>query len=80
MNCLTDRHKDQSKRLGGAGSTGEKNRLDLADVRRKYVCAEIEDKPKEAQVQSALYKDFERTTYQAALRQAYLDYKTDQIE
>lgn len=80
INCLTDRHKDQSKRLGGAGSTGEKNRLDLADVRRKYVCAEIEDKPKEAQVQSALYKDFEKTTYQAALRQAYLDYKTDQIE
>ena len=76
MHCLIDRFSDQSKRLGGAGSTGEKNRLDLVNTRRTYVCAEIED----VKVKSALYDDFKRIVKISSIKQAYLDWKTQQIK
>jgi len=76
LHCLVDRHKDQSKRLGGLGSTGEKNRLDLADVRRSYVCAEIKD----TEVQSELYEDYKRIVETSAVQEAYVDYKSEQIK
>ena len=75
MHALIDRFSDQSKRLGGAGSTGERNRLDLVNTRRTYVCAEIED----VKVKSSLYEDFKRVVKISSVKQAYLDWKTQLI-
>lgn len=75
MHALVDRFSDQSKRLGGAGSTGEKNRLDLVNTRRTYVCAEIED----VKIKSALYEDFKRVVKISSVKQAYLSWKTQLI-
>jgi len=75
LNCLVDRFSDQSKRLGGAGSTGEKNRLDLVNTRRSYICAEIED----VKVKSDLYEDFKRVVKISSIKEAYLRWKTQQI-
>lgn len=75
LNCLVDRFSDQSKRLGGAGSTGEKNRLDLVNTRRSYICAEIED----VKVKSDLYEDFKRVVKISSVKEAYLRWKTQQI-
>jgi hypothetical protein len=58
MNVLTDRHSDQSKRLGGLGSTGDRNRTDLANQRRTYKCAEVEDQIVESKMYDALKNSF----------------------
>lgn len=71
MNVLVDRHSDQSKRLGGLGSTGEKNRIGLPDISSVYKCAEIKDQT----VASLLYEDLKQSFIDNEIRQAYLDYK-----
>ena len=75
MHVLTDRHSDQSKRLGGLGSTGDKNRTDLANMRRKYVCAEVEDQ----KVSSKLYSSIKDSFIDNYVREAYITYKEQQI-
>lgn len=75
MNVLTDRHGDESKRLGGLGSTGDKNRTDLANMRTKYKCAEVEDQI----VKSKLYDNLKQSFIDNYIRDTYITYKEDQI-
>ena len=75
MNVLTDRHVDQSKRLGGLGSTGEKNRIGLPDIRRTYKCAEIQDQ----MVVSKLINELRQAFIDNEVRQTYLDFKEEQL-
>ena len=76
MHVLTDRHSDESKRLGGLGSTGDRNRTDLANMRRTYKCAEIKDQI----VQSKLYKEIRESLIDNHVRDAYISYKEQQIQ
>jgi hypothetical protein len=69
MNVLIDRHSDQSKRLGGLGSTGERNRLDLVDMKRTYKCAEIESK----KTGSAIYNSLEEKFKADEIRSEYYE-------
>ena len=75
MHVLTDRHSDESKRLGGLGSTGDKNRTDLANLRRTYTCAEVEDQ----KVKSSLYDHAKSAFVDNYVRSAYFTYKHDEI-
>lgn len=75
MNVLTDRHSDQSKRLGGLGSTGDKNRSDLANMRRTYKCAEVEDQITE----SKLFGELKQSFIDNYIRDAYITFKEQQI-
>ena len=75
MNVLTDRHSDQSKRLGGLGSTGDRNRTDLANQRRTYKCAEVEDQIVESKMYDALKNSF----IDNYVRDAYQHYKEQEI-
>lgn len=71
ISCIIDAVSDFSKRLGGLGSTGEKNRTDLFGVKRTYKCAEIED----VKVASPLLKEFTKIVQLSSVKQAYLDWK-----
>ena len=75
LNVLTDRHSDESKRLGGLGSTGDRNRTDLANMRRTYKCAEIEDQI----VKSKLHKELKQSFIDNYVRDAYITYKENAI-
>lgn len=75
VDVLTDRHSDQSKRLGGLGSTGDKNRTDLANMRKTYKCAEVEDQ----KVASKMYKDVKSAFEDNYVRDAYIRYKEQEI-
>ena len=75
LHVLTDRHSDESKRLGGLGSTGDKNRTDLANMRRKYVCAEVEDQ----KVASKLYSEVKQSFIDNYVRGTYFTYKEQQV-
>lgn len=75
LDTITDRHSDQSKRLGGLGSTGDRNRTDLANMRRTYKCAEIEDQL----VKSKLYEEIKSSFIDNYVREAYINYKEDLI-
>lgn len=75
QDVLTDRHSDESKRLGGFASTGERNRLDLENFRRTYTCAEVED----WKVKSKLHEHVEKAMIDSEIRQAYFDLLSDEI-
>jgi hypothetical protein len=75
MHVLTDRHSDESKRLGGLGSTGDRNRTDLANMRRTYKCAEIEDQ----MVKSKLFDDMKNAFVDNYVREAYISWKESEI-
>lgn len=75
MHVLTDRHSDESKRLGGLGSTGDRNRIDLANMRRTYKCAEIEDQ----MVKSKLFDDMKNSFVDNYVREAYISWKESEI-
>ena len=69
VNVLTDNASDLAKRLGGLGSTGDKNRLDFVDGEEYYVCAEIEDQ----MVVSKMHSEIEKTFVSDALREQWFD-------
>lgn len=75
FDVLTDRHSDESKRLGGLGSTGDRNRLDLVDQRRTYVCTEVEDQ----MVPSLLAPQFEKAFLDNYIRDVYVRWKQEEI-
>lgn len=73
---LIDRHSDQTKRLGGLGSTGERNRPFMVGIRSKYKCAEVEDQmviSKQLDMLNEFFPDSE-------IRQLYYEYKSKTIE
>lgn len=73
---LIDRHSDQTKRLGGLGSTGERNRPFMVGIRSKYKCAEVEDQmviSKQLDMLNEFFPDSE-------IRQLYYEYKSKNIE
>lgn len=74
-NVLVDRHSDESKRLGGNGSTGERNRLDLADIARTYKCAEVKDQ----MVRSKLYDEYKTAVVDSTIRDAYYTMREQEI-
>jgi hypothetical protein len=53
---LTDMHGDLVKRLGGLGSTGDTNRMDLPNIARDYTVAEIKDEEIKSEIFDA-YRD-----------------------
>jgi len=55
---LTDLHGDMVKRLGGLGSTGESNRLDLANIEKEYTVAEIKDWEVKSEIYEAYKEGF----------------------
>ena len=72
---LVDRHSDQTKRLGGLGSTGERNRPYMVGIRSKYKCAEVEDQmvvSNQLDMLNSLFPD-------AEIRQIYYEYKSKDI-
>lgn len=73
---LIDRHSDQTKRLGGLGSTGERNRPFMVGIRSKYRCAEIEDQMVQSKQIDALRQLFP----DAEIRQLYYEYKSKTIQ
>lgn len=72
---LIDRHSDQTKRLGGLGSTGERNRPYMVGIRKTYKCAEVEDQMVISKQLDALKQFFP----DSEIRQAYLEYKSKSI-
>ena len=75
INVLVDRFGDQSKRLGGAGSTGDRNRTDLVDVSPRYKAAEVKD----YEVTSRLHKAFEDNSIDSYVRQEYVRWQSNKI-
>lgn len=72
---LVDRHSDQTKRLGGLGSTGERNRPFMVGIRSKYKCAEVEDQmvvSNQLDMLNSLFSD-------AEIRQIYYEYKSKNV-
>lgn len=76
IDVLLDRYSDQSKRLGGLGSTGEHNRTDMVDIRRTYKCAEVGD----WMVQSKLYEYVRDSMIDNEVRGVYYDIKRKELE
>ena len=76
INALVDRHSDQTKRLGGLGSTGESNRLDLPDIKLTYRTAEITDQ----EVVSQMMDDLQGAFIDNEIRQVYLDTIESQLK
>lgn len=75
VNALIDRFMDQSKRLGGLGSTGERNRPDIPDIRKTYTCAEI----KEWKVASHMYEDVKAAFVDNEIRNVYYEIERKHI-
>lgn len=70
---LTDLHGDLVKRLGGLGSTGDSNRLDLPNIARDYVCAEINDQLIESELYNAYKEGFIDNEYRITVFQQEID-------
>lgn len=64
---LTDIHGDMVKRLGGLGSTGDTNRLDLANIPREYTVAEIKDWEIQSEIFDAYKEGFIDNEYRTML-------------
>ena len=69
---LIDARSDETKRYGGAGSTGTNNRDDLPNIETEYTCAEIEDWEVASPVVKALGAAFMDNEYRDALVQLML--------
>lgn len=76
MDALYDAYSDFSKRLGGLGSTGDKNRTDLANMPQEYTCAEVEDHI----VGSKIYESARESFIDNYVRDTYYTYRADQIQ
>lgn len=75
---LTDIHGDMVKRLGGLGSTGDSNRLDLANIPREYTVAEIKDWEIQSEIFDAYKEGFIDNEYRIMLFYQQLeDYSED---
>jgi hypothetical protein len=70
---LADLHSDLVKRLGGLGSTGDSNRLDLPNIERDYVCAEIEDQNIKSDMYDAFKEGFLDNEYRITVFQQEID-------
>ena len=64
---LQDLRSDLAKRLGGLGSTGDSNRLDLPNIPREYNCAEIEDELVKSELYEAYKEGFLDNEYRIAV-------------
>ena len=69
---LVDARSDETKRYGGAGSTGTNNRDDLPNIETEYTCAEINDWEVASPVVKALGAAFMDNEYRDALVQLML--------
>lgn len=76
VDVLTDRYSDQSKRLGGQGSTGEHNRTDLSDIRKSYRCAEVYD----WKVKSLLYDYVKDSMVDNEVRGIYYEIERERLQ
>lgn len=72
---LIDRHGDQTKRLGGLGSTGERNRPNMVGIPKSYRCAEVKDQL----VVSKSLKQFYDMFTDNEIRQTYREYMESKI-
>ena len=75
IKVLTDRHSDQTKRLGGLGSTGERNRPNMVGISRTYRCAEIKDQMVISKSLNQFYDMFTDNE----IRQTYREYMESKI-
>ena len=64
---LIDIRSDESKRYGGAGSTGTNNRSDLPNIETEYTCAEIKDYEIASPIEKSLAQSFRDNEYRDAL-------------
>lgn len=71
--ALLDLHSDLVKRLGGTGSTGDSNRLDLPNIERDYTCAEIEDQNIKSEIYEAYREGFLDNEYRVTVFQQEVD-------
>jgi len=68
---LSNITEDESKRLGGQGSTGTQNIEGLANIPESYRCAEIDD----YEIASPMYKVLRKMFEDAEYREALANYK-----
>lgn len=77
---LTDLHGDMVKRLGGLGSTGESNRLDLANIEKEYTVAEIKDWEVKSEIYEAYKEGFIDNEYRLMVFQQELEKSRGELD
>lgn len=77
---LSDRYSDQSKRHGGAGSTGNVNRRDLKGMPKTYKCAEFKDEEMVSEFGDTLHHAFVLDGLEHALFNKFVDEGMDRDE
>lgn len=77
---LTDIHGDMVKRLGGLGSTGDTNRLDLANIPREYTVAEIKDWEIQSEIFDAYKEGFIDNEYRTMLFYQEIENQQEELD